>query len=338
MRDYAQIRINIWNDDDFCDLTPDAQLLYFVLISHPSMNRAGVGTWHAGRLANLNATWDKHRVNLAAVELIDAYFIVIDEDTDEFLVRTFVRHDGLMKQRNMATTMAREFAGVGSRRIKSVIVFELQKLHKEFPGWKGWESEEAVGLLGKKAINPTASPKVYPTFDPSVDPSIDPKVYPSVKGAIDPSVKGEPTPKGDPSVDPSVDPSPTPAPTPAPLQEGGNVGGDGGPGEGEEETGNESSTPDSNDPPSQNLDELAARFAGEQTQKQRGICPRHPNGNPTGEPCRMCGEAKAERAEDAAAEKQSRRAAIDECSLCDDNGMRYAGGQARRCNHQTPPF
>ena len=334
MRDYAQIRINIWNDDDFCDLTPDAQLLYFVLISHPSLNRAGVGTWHAGRLSNLNATWDKHRVNLAAVELIDAYFIVIDEETDEFLVRTFVRHDGLMKQRNMATTMAREFAGVGSRRIKSLIVFQLQKLHKEFPGWKGWESAEAVGLLSKRAIDPTVSPKVYPSFDLSVDPKVNPSVKGQVNPSIDPTVKGEPNP----SVDPSIDPSPTPAPTPAPLQEGGNVGGDGGPGDGEEETGNESNRSESNDPPFQNLDELAARFAGEQTQKQRGICPRHPNGNPTGEPCRMCGEAKAERAEDAQAKKQARRAAIDECDLCDDNGMRITSGGAKRCNHQTPPF
>lgn len=334
MRDYAQIRINIWNDDDFCDLTPDAQLLYFVLISHPSMNRAGVGTWHAGRLANLNATWDKHRVNLAAVELIDAYFIVIDEDTDEFLVRTFVRHDGLMKQRNMATTMAREFAGVGSRRIKSLIVFELQKLHKEFPEWKGWESEEAVGLLSKRAIDPTVSPKVYPSFDPSVDPEVNPSVKGKVNPSIDPTVKGEPNPR----VDPSVDPSPTPAPTPAPLQEGENVGGKGGPGEREEETGNESNRSESNDPPFQNLDELAARYASEQTQKQRGICPRHPNGNPTGEPCRMCGQAKTERAEDAQAKKQARRAAIDECELCDDNGMRYTNGQARRCTHQQPPF
>lgn len=93
-------------------------------------------------------------------------------------------------------------------------------------------------------------------------------------------------------------------------------------------------------PQPNSLDDLAARFAGEQTQKQRGICPRHPNGNPTGEPCRMCGEAKTEQAEDAQAKKQARRAAIDECDLCDGNGMRYTNGQARRCNHKpnTPPF
>ncbi|MFW9228595.1 hypothetical protein [Corynebacterium striatum] len=123
MRDFAQIKLSIWNDDAFLDLSHNAQLLYFVLISHPTMNRAGVGTWHAGRLAGMCSSWARRDVERAACELIDGRFIVIDEDTDEFLVRTFVRHDGLMKQRNLATTMAREFAAVGSRAIKGVVVW-----------------------------------------------------------------------------------------------------------------------------------------------------------------------------------------------------------------------
>lgn len=38
---------------------------------------------------------------------------------------------------------------------------------------------------------------------------------------------------------------------------------------------------------------------------------------------------------------KARRAAIDACTLCDDNGMYYANGTAQRCNHkprQEPPF
>ena len=38
MRDFAQIKLSIWNDDAFLDLSNNAQLLYFVLISHPTMN------------------------------------------------------------------------------------------------------------------------------------------------------------------------------------------------------------------------------------------------------------------------------------------------------------
>lgn len=162
MRDFAQIRLSIWNDDEFADLSADAQLLYFTLISHPSMNRAGVGTWHAGRMAAFNRTWTTDVVIDAAVELMTTKFVVIDENTDEYLVRTFIRHDGLMKQRNLATTMAREFSTVGSRTLKAVVVHELARLREEFPEWKGWQSAEAVSLLKKRQI------------DPSVDPSVDP--------------------------------------------------------------------------------------------------------------------------------------------------------------------
>ena len=37
MRNYAQLNIAIWNDDDFRALTPQAQHLYFLLLSHPTL-------------------------------------------------------------------------------------------------------------------------------------------------------------------------------------------------------------------------------------------------------------------------------------------------------------
>ena len=350
MRDFAQIKLSIWNDDSFLDLSSDAQLLYFVLISHPTMNRAGVGTWHAGRLSGLCSSWSRPVVEAAARELIDGRFIVIDEDTDEFLVRTFVRHDGLMKQRNLATTMAREFAAVGSRSIKGVVVWELRRLHEEHPEFKGWESDEASALLKKRAIDPSSDPSVdpsiHPKVDPSVDPSIDPSVDPYVKGAIDPkvhpsidpSVKGEP--KG--SVDPSVDPSPTTTTTTTTFsrrfQEGGTSEGVKGVRgrRGNQTVANDGAESDASNPPPESLDELAAAYAA------RTRCPKHrhiPDGEWVDEPCRECQKLRegteAQDARKAEAEKEARRAAIDNCDLCDDNGMRYQGGEAWRCDHKT---
>ena len=346
MRDFAQIKLSIWNDDAFLDLSNNAQLLYFVLISHPTMNRAGVGTWHAGRLSGLCSSWSRPVVEAAARELIDGRFIVIDEDTDEFLVRTFVRHDGLMKQRNLATTMAREFAAVGSRSIKGVVVWELRRLHEEHPEFKGWESDEASALLKKRAIDPSSDPSVdpsiHPKVDPSVDPSIDPSVDPYVKGAIDPwvdpRVKGEP--KG--SVDPSVDPSPTTT-TPTTTfsrrsQKGGKPEGvEGVRGRrGNQTAANDGAESEASNPPPESLDELAAAYAA------RTRCPKHrhiPDGEWVDEPCRECQKLRegteAQDARKAEAEKEARRRAIDACDLCDDNGMRYQSGEAWRCDHQT---
>ncbi|WP_408933038.1 hypothetical protein [Corynebacterium marquesiae] len=47
--------------------------------------------------------------------------------------------------------------------------------------------------------------------------------------------------------------------------------------------------------------------------------------------------AEAERTTRQAEEAtQARRQAIDACTLCDDNGMRYKDGQAWRCDHKPP--
>ena len=346
MRDFAQIKLSIWNDDAFLDLSNNAQLLYFVLISHPTMNRAGVGTWHAGRLSGMCATWTRQDVERAACELIDGRFIVVDEDTDEFLVRTFVRHDGLMKQRNLATTMAREFAAVGSRAIKGVVVWELRRLHEEHPEFKGWGSDEALALLKKRSIDPSSDPSVYPSIHPSIDPSVDPSVDPYVKGAIDPKVEPsiDPRVKGEPkgSVDPSVDPSPTTATTTTTFsrcsqrvetQDG--VEGVRGR-RGNQTAADDGAESDESNPPPESLDELAAAHAA------RTRCPKHRHIPPdewVDEPCRECQKLRegteAEDARAAEAEKEARRQAIDECDLCDDNGMRYQGGEAWRCDHQS---
>lgn len=349
MRDFAQIKLSIWNDDSFLDLSNNAQLLYFVLISHPTMNRAGVGTWHAGRLSGLCSSWSRPVVESAARELVDGLFIVIDEDTDEFLVRTFVRHDGLMKQRNLATTMAREFAAVGSRTIKGVVVWELRRLHEEHPEFKGWESDEALALLKKRAIDPSSDPSVDPSIHPKVDPSvdpyvegaIDPKVHPSidprVKGAgdpwVDPSVKGEP--KG--SVDPSVDPSPTTATATTTnlrrFQEG--VASDGVKGvrgkRGNQTGADDGSEPEASNPPPQNLDELAAAHAA------RTRCPKHahiPLGEWVDEDCRECQKLREGAEADEDREREAALQARRECDLCDANGMRYKDGKAWRCDHE----
>lgn len=355
MRDFAQIKLSIWNDDSFLDLSSDAQLLYFVLISHPTMNRAGVGTWHAGRLSGLCASWSRPVVESAAGELIDGCFIVIDEDTDEFLVRTFVRHDGLMKQRNLATTMAREFAAVGSRSIKGVVVWELRRLHEEHPEFKGWESDEALALLKKRAIDPSSDPSVDPSIHPKVDPSVDPSVDPYVKGAIDPKVhpsidprvKGagdpwvDPSVKGEPkgSVDPSVDPSPTTATTTTTFsrrfQEGGTSEGVKGVRgkRGNQTAANDSSESDASNPPPQSLDELAAAHAA------RTRCPKHqhiPAGEWVEEDCRECQKLRQGAEAEAEREREAALKARQECDLCDPNGMRYKDGQAWRCDHKPP--
>jgi hypothetical protein len=77
----------------------------------------------------LNAIWrlDKHR------------FVVVDEETHELLVRSFVRHDGLLKSPNITRAMCKDRANVLSDRLRDCIDSELRRAWKEDATTKGWE-------------------------------------------------------------------------------------------------------------------------------------------------------------------------------------------------------
>lgn len=335
MRNYAQLNIAIWNDDDFRALTPQAQHLYFLLLSHPTLSYCGVGDWRPARIARMAAGWEAADVQRAGAELIDRLFIVVDEDTEEFLVRTFVRNDPLMRQRNLGVSMARAFSLVASEGIRGVIVGELTRLAQARPELKGLDSDEARQVL----VKPSIDPSVYPCGNPWVDPS--------VKGSIDPSI------------DPSVDPSPTPAPTPPPLQlresleetEDGGKGGSGEKGEGiDTQSAGETEPPH---PHYENLDALADAHAQEQRADKptTGVhgtiddprCDEHvglPREQVPG--CFKCKAAKtwltnhqAQADAEARARRAEERRRAEDCPHC-EGGWVIGTNPAVKCTHQPP--
>ncbi|QMV86345.1 hypothetical protein HW450_06520 [Corynebacterium hindlerae] len=218
MRNYAQIQLEIWNNSGFRALSGNAQRLFFVLLSLPSLNHAGVGDWRPKRLAKLCSDWTVDDVEEAAGELIHGLFILIDEETEEFLIRSFVRNDPLMKQPNMATAMAKKLAEVGSNELRGVVVFELKRLRVDDPSLPGWKSKSAQNLLNQVSVDPS----VYPLGDGSVKGSekgsvkgsVNPLGNPSGKGSSEGSENPLGTPLSKGSVKGSEKGCPTPAPTP----------------------------------------------------------------------------------------------------------------------------
>lgn len=181
-REHANIRIDMIGDADWRTLSVQAQWLYKLLLIHPKTNRAGVSDWRPNRLASLAAGVTAAEVREYAAELERGHFVVIDEDNEEILVRTYVKHDGVMKQPNMAVTMANDWTGVASERIRAVIAFEVQKLRRERPDLPGWKSERHLETI-----------LAAPTLDVRNDPRVNPSTDPSVKGERYPSVEGPPT-------------------------------------------------------------------------------------------------------------------------------------------------
>ncbi|WP_336156662.1 hypothetical protein [Amycolatopsis sp. VC5-11] len=154
-REQANVRLSIWTDPDFRALSVEAQHLYLLILTSPSLSYAGVADWRPKRIAALAAGWVAGAVETAAAELQAAMFLVIDEDTDEALVRSFLRHDGLMAREFMATAAAKAYEGVASARIRGVIVHELQRLRRDEPSLLGWNSKRLLAVLKDPSVDPS---------------------------------------------------------------------------------------------------------------------------------------------------------------------------------------
>lgn len=185
-REHANIRLDMWGDADWRRLSRDAQWLYELLLTHPDTNRAGVSDWRPGRLAKMAAGTSADDVRRMGAELVARLFLVIDEETEEVAIRSYVKYDGVLKQPNLSVTMANDWTAVASERIRAVIAFEVQKLRKSRGDLPGWKSERQLEtLLTAPAIDIRHASPVDPSGDPSVDPSL--------KGQADPSVEGRTT-------------------------------------------------------------------------------------------------------------------------------------------------
>lgn len=163
-RERATINVDIWSDDDFRDLTAAAQSLYFKLTSHPKLDYCGCVEFHPGRLAAMSREQTAGDVMIAAQELSDKFFCVFDQSTDEVLVRSFLRHDGLLRQPRLAVSAAKAYGGIASNKIRSVVVHELQRYKKENPELPAWEKPQVMTVLKQSSVS-VRQTKTDLTFD-----------------------------------------------------------------------------------------------------------------------------------------------------------------------------
>lgn len=152
-RERATINVDIWSDADFRNLTAPAQSLYFKLTSHPKLDYCGCVEFHPGRLAAMSKEQTTGDVMIAAQELSDTWFCVFDQSTDEVMVRSFLRHDGLMRQPRLAVSAAKAYGAIASNKIRAVVVHELQRLRKKEPDLGAWEHSAVKTILKQPAVS-----------------------------------------------------------------------------------------------------------------------------------------------------------------------------------------
>ena len=301
-KDHARINLDIWGDDPFLDLSPRAQHLYFTLWTDPQLTYCGSGDWHPGKIASRAHGCTAASVEAAGSELSANLFLVVDVETAEFLLRSWIKHDGLWRIPNMAVSMANARAGLASRTLRGVVVHEVKKLVQSEPDLSSWTRDAVAKMLKQNDVDPGS----LPAFIPAATPVLTPPPTPGLTPGVTPQI----TLNRGVGVNPPANPGPTPTPTPAPTpslqySKGGYVTGEP----------HQGAAPDLNGP--------------------RPTCDRHAE-NHTG-PCDDCrrrrawdearSAADADRQREAEAQARqgaalARALAIAECDQCDDDGYR----------------
>jgi len=187
-RDRANLRTDLWADASWRSLTYGAQWLYQHILTTSTLNACGVADWRTVRIAAMSVNVTPALVEEFAAELEREHFLVVDRETEEALVRSFFRHDGILLQPNPMKGALRQFAGIASSLIRGVIAHEMNRLQQENPngfskdghGFNVWALEGMRTLLGTPQIDVK-------------NPSVDPSPNPSDKGTENPSAKGSDT-------------------------------------------------------------------------------------------------------------------------------------------------
>lgn len=143
-RQYAKVLLTIWNDPDFKSLSINAQWLYFTMLTYPTLNSCGVLEWREAKLAKMANDIDVATLRAAAWELGEKRLIAVDPDTEEALVRSFVRHDGALKSPNLVKAMVREHGAIASQKIMALVSREVRRAISEHPEYSGARLAEPI--------------------------------------------------------------------------------------------------------------------------------------------------------------------------------------------------
>lgn len=155
---HARFLCRMWDDEDWKALSPRAQWFYMLLVSQASINRAGIIALTSKRWMRLaSGPSVEQQIVLAMEELEATRFLVVDRDTEEVLVRSYMRGDGVEKQPNVLKAACRQAREVLSGKVRATLEAELRRL--ETPNDDAATVLAAtISALSKSSRNPSPDP------------------------------------------------------------------------------------------------------------------------------------------------------------------------------------
>lgn len=126
-RSFAKLYVSVWDaGSDFYDLSADAQWLYWTLLSHPLLSPAGVVPLQPRKWAKRAKGMTVRRVTGALDELANVgRKVIIDDDTEEVLLRVFIRRDMGYRTPNIKKSIEASIDHIESDALRHVATLEL---------------------------------------------------------------------------------------------------------------------------------------------------------------------------------------------------------------------
>lgn len=227
-RGHGRILTSIWEDEDFINLDEHDQRFYLFLISQPNLN-------HAGLLDLTLRRWSRKARGLTVAELEkrigaleETRFVVVDDDTEELLIRSFVRNDGVWRMPKVMGAMVSGALEISSKRLQRALLAEMDRVPLD-------ELNDQPAKLRNGTEGPSIRQQVSDHIETLRRAFGDPTPDPTGRGSVTPSDTPSGTPSDTPheggpkastcgrartSRAPSPAPAPTPTPVPSPVQEG----------------------------------------------------------------------------------------------------------------------
>jgi len=182
-RDHARLWISIWANEDFKARTAVEQRLFMLLISQERINRAGVIDLRERPWSKLASDTTPDDIRTALKGLEANRFVVIDCDTEELLVRTFIRGDRIYRQPNVLKNALNAAQQVQSPKLRAVLADELRLCVPLIPHDRRDPdaNREGVAALADRLCPPQSPPPGNPSDKGSPKDSRNP----SAKGSVD---------------------------------------------------------------------------------------------------------------------------------------------------------
>lgn len=127
MSAYVRVVRSIWTDPEWLDLTSIEKLVYLQLISQPNMSKCGVLPFVPRRWAHMHPDLSTDDLTAALAGLEAKRYVIVDRDTEEILVRTYLRYDEAWKQTNGTRGIQIEAHEIMSKRLLGAVIHEYEQ-------------------------------------------------------------------------------------------------------------------------------------------------------------------------------------------------------------------